>query len=434
MALVNIVKYNGTPDVFAWKFPSDELSTWTQLIVNESQEAVLFKSGMALDVFGSGRHTLDTANIPLLNKIINLPFGGRSPFTAEVWYINKVYSLDIKWGTQTPVQLQDPKFGIFVPVSSYGQFGFRIVDAKKFLVKLVGTLQIFDKNSVSRYFRGLYQTKVKDAISSYLVNEKIGILEINASIDKLSEYLKERMEPTLDEYGIGLINFFVNGISIPEDDPGVKKLKEALAKRAEMDIIGFNYQQERSFDTLEGAAKNPGSASAGMMGAGIGLGMGVGLGGAVGAQFGGIAKEINVNSSVNIKKCPRCGAEMDAGKRFCADCGNDTQNEKEREKLTLLCSACGAGHETKMSFCPVCGKKYNPCPVCGADLPKDSKKCDACGNEAPFSCPACGKSLTDKNLNFCTECGVLLKKNCPQCGTTVGDGTKFCPECGEKLI
>ena len=84
MAIVEVVKYNGKPDVFAWKYPSEELGTWTQLIVNESQEAVLFKGGKALDVFTSGRHTLDTANIPLLNKVVNLPFGGRSPFTAEV--------------------------------------------------------------------------------------------------------------------------------------------------------------------------------------------------------------------------------------------------------------------------------------------------------------------------------------------------------------
>ena len=89
MPIVEVVKYDGDADTFAWKYPNEELGTWTQLIVNESQEAVLFKGGNALDVFQSGRHTLDTANIPILNHIVNLPFGGRSPFTAEVWFINK---------------------------------------------------------------------------------------------------------------------------------------------------------------------------------------------------------------------------------------------------------------------------------------------------------------------------------------------------------
>lgn len=172
MALFNVIKYDGGPDVFAWKHPNQELGTWTQLIVSESQEAVLFKSGKALDVFQAGRHTLDTANIPLLNKIINLPFGGRSPFTAEVWYVNKVNSLDVKWGTNTPIQLQDPKYDVFVPVRAFGQFGIRIEDSKKFLVKLVGTLPVFDQSSLVKYFRGLYLTKVKDSISSYLIKKR----------------------------------------------------------------------------------------------------------------------------------------------------------------------------------------------------------------------------------------------------------------------
>ena len=125
-------------DTFTWKYPHEELGTWTQLIVNESQEVVLVKSGKVLDGFQRGRHTLDAANIPILNSIINLPFGGRSPFTAQVWYINKVYNLDIKWGTPSSMQVQDPKYGIFAPIRANGAFGIQIDDSKKFLVKLVG--------------------------------------------------------------------------------------------------------------------------------------------------------------------------------------------------------------------------------------------------------------------------------------------------------
>lgn len=99
MAIVSVVKYDGNPDVFAWKYPDSELGTWTQLIVNESQQAILFKGGQALDVFEAGRHTLSTNNIPFLEKIINLPFGGQSPFSAEVWFVNKQFNLDVKWGT-----------------------------------------------------------------------------------------------------------------------------------------------------------------------------------------------------------------------------------------------------------------------------------------------------------------------------------------------
>lgn len=432
MAIVEVVKYNGNPDVFAWKYPSEELGTWTQLIVNESQEAILFKGGKALDVFGSGRHTLETANIPILNKIINLPFGGRSPFTAEVWYINKVNSLDIKWGTASPIQLQDPKYAIFIPVRAFGQFGIRIENSKQFLVKLVGTLPIFDKTSIVKYFRGLYLTKVKDAISSYLVHKQISIMEINAYIEELSSHLQEKMQPVLEEYGIKLINFYVNDISVPEDDSAVKKLKDALAKKAEMNIIGYNYQQERSFDTLEGAAKNNGS-SADLMGAGMGLGMGVTMGGAVGNQFGGISKNIDT-SAEDTKPCPSCGAIMPKSKRFCSECGCDTTKKKETDKEGFVtCNKCGAKYKNTMKFCPECGDKYNPCPKCGADLPEGAVGCITCGYELPTPCPHCGATLPDKNVKFCPECGKSLIRTCPSCSNPITGNPKFCPECGTKL-
>ena len=255
MAVAEVVKYNGGPDVFAWKYPEDELGTWTQLIVSESQEAVLFKGGKALDVFQSGRHTLETENIPLLNQILKLPFGGRSPFSAEVWFVNKMNSLDIKWGTSSPIQIQDPKYHVFIPVRSFGQFGIRVENAKQFLLKLVGTLPVFDKASIVKYFRGIYLTKVKDSISSYLIHKQISIMEINAYLEELSVHLQEKMSPVLSEYGIRLVHFYVNDISVPEDDSAVKKLKDVLAKKAEMNILGYNYQQERSFDIMEGAAK-----------------------------------------------------------------------------------------------------------------------------------------------------------------------------------
>ncbi len=237
MAMIDVVKYNGGDRVCAWKFPNESLSTRTQLIVNESQEAVLFKDGIALDIFPSGRYVLNTENIPLLAGMSKLPFGGRSPFSAEVWFVNKAYLLDIKWGTATPVQVQDPRYGIFVPLRSFGQFGIRITDTKKFLVKLVGAMPVFDKDNLIQYFRGFYLTRIKDALSSYLIHKKVSILEINAYLEEISLYLQERIKPDFDEYGIELVHFFINDISVPEDDQAVRKLKNALAKKAEMIII-----------------------------------------------------------------------------------------------------------------------------------------------------------------------------------------------------
>ena len=409
MAVVEVVKYNGKPDVFAWKYPNEELGTWTQLIVNEAQEAVLVKSGKVIDVFGSGRHTLDTSNIPILNKIINIPFGGRSPFTAEVWYINKGYNLDIKWGTPSPVQIQDPKYGIFVPVRSNGAFGIHIEDSKRFLIKLASTMSTFDSVTFTKYFRSLYVTKVKDAISTYLVNNQISVLEINAYIDELANYMKEKIQPTINDYGIELVSFYVNEISVPENDVAVKKLKDALSKRAEMNIIGYNYQQERSFDTLEGAAKNTGSVAAPLMGASMGIGMGLGMGGSVGTGFDTIAKEIQLNNSNNsTKKCPSCNNLIPNTQRFCGNCGFDTNKNIENDKgSSLTCSSCGESITLKTKFCPNCGRKIEHCPNCGNDIAEGNNKCIICGFE--------------KN------------KTCVKCGAKVSFNNKFCPECGEKL-
>lgn len=428
MAIVEVVKYDGNPDVFAWKYPDTELGTWTQLIVNESQEAILVKGGQVCDVFGAGRHTLETANIPLLNKIVNLPFGGRSPFSVEVWYINKVFSLDIKWGTSTPIQLQDPKYKIFAPVRAFGQFGIRIEDSKKFLLKLVGTLPQFDKSAITKFFRGVYLTKSKDVISSYLVHKNISILEINAYLDEISDYLQEKISPMLEIYGIKLVSFYVNDINVPEDDEAVIQLKKALAKRAEMDIVGYSYQQERSFDTLEGAATNPGALQSGLMGAGIGLGMGVGVGGTMGQQFGGLAQNMNITET---KDCPNCKTKIGINERFCNRCGCDTTISVDK-KEEIKCYDCGAKLTSGAKFCLECGKKYNPCTNCKADLPDGAKMCDFCGTKVPSACPKCGFLIKSAG-KFCPECGHSLIKKCKNCGNQINDNAKFCSECGNLM-
>lgn len=431
MAIVDVVKYNGRPDVFAWKYPSEELGTWTQLIVNEAQEAVLVKEGSVTDVFRSGRHTLDTANLPVLSRLIALPFGGRSPFTAEVWYINKGYHLDIKWGTPTPIQLQDPKYGIWVPVRANGVFGIHIKDSKKFLVKLVTTTPMFDTASVTRYFRGLYITKVKDAVSSYLVHKKISVLEINAYIDELSRHMQESIRPIMEEYGIELASFYVNEISVPEDEPAVQKLKNALAKRAEMNIIGYSYQQERSFDTLEGAAKSGASAASPIMGAGMGLGMGLGMGRSMGEGFGRLTREMEVSDREEAS-CPKCHASVARGQRFCGSCGCDLEAARTGGEKKLTCSACGAPITKENKFCSECGRRLDHCPECGNDLAEGSSRCAACGYEKSTVCPMCGAAIRG-GVKFCPECGTLLGRTCKKCGAAIEGEGKFCSECGERL-
>lgn len=425
MAIAEVLKFDSTADIFAWKHPNSELATWTQLIVNESQEAILLKNGQITDVFGPGRYVLSTDNIPVLQKVINLPFGKKSPFSAEVWFINRAFSLDIKWGTTSPIQIQDPKYHVFIPVRAFGQFGIQIEDSKRFLVKLVGTMKFFNRNTLTDYFRGLYITRVKDSISSSLVNSKISVLEINAHLNELSDSLSKQLSEVLSEYGISLVSFFVNDINVPENDPAVKQLKAALAKRAEMDIIGYDYQQERTFDTLETAADNQGAAGT-VMGSGIGLGMGFGIGGAIGNQAKSMEKIMS--KSTETKKCPKCKADIPVAVKFCPECGSDTS---ETEKM-IICSNCNSKYKKGTKFCPECGNRYNPCDKCGADVPDGASVCPECGNTMPKPCPGCGH-LISGSPKFCPECGFVLVKKCPGCGKELNDKTKFCPECGTKI-
>ena len=422
MAIAEVLKFTSDASIFAWKHPNSELATWTQLIVNESQEAVLVKNGQIADVFGPGRYTLSTDNIPVLQKLINLPFGKKSPFSAEVWFINRAVALDIKWGTTTPIQVQDPKYGVFVPLRAFGQFGLRVEDSRRFLTKLVGTMPFFNTNTMTNYFKGLYITRVKDRISNCLVTSKISILEINSHLDEISTALCENFRKDFEEYGIEIVSFYVNDINVPENDPAVKQLKLALSKRAEMDILGYNYQQERTFDTLNTAAGNQGAAGT-VMGAGMGLGMGFGMGGAVGQAAGNMEQVMSTKEEK--KECPFCHAMIGKSLKFCPECGKNTQ---ESAAPALKCSSCGTTFAKGTKFCPGCGRKINACKQCGNDIPDGQTECPACH---AVVCPQCGNALT-QNSKFCPECGYSMIKKCKGCGADLAANTRFCANCGTK--
>jgi membrane protease subunit (stomatin/prohibitin family) len=143
--LIDRIEYNGKADELVWKFPYNNISTAAQLVVNQSQEAIFVKGGAFCDVLGAGTHTLSANNIPVLQKLINLPFGGRTPFTAEVWYVSKTVRRNLKFGTPAPIELLDPLYNVSVPVRSFGDFGIQITDSSAFMQQMVGTLHLSPK-------------------------------------------------------------------------------------------------------------------------------------------------------------------------------------------------------------------------------------------------------------------------------------------------
>ncbi len=178
MAIIDRIKYDGYQDGSPWlihKYPGEEFVLGSQLIVNQGQEALFFKGGEALDLFGAGTHTLQTGNLPLLKKLVNLPFGGKTPFSAEIYYINKTSRLDMNWGTQNPFQLEDPKYGLILSIRSHGKYGLRIIDSRMFVSELVGAIPngaTVNYAFVASYFSGLLTSCIKKVISSFMMPKR----------------------------------------------------------------------------------------------------------------------------------------------------------------------------------------------------------------------------------------------------------------------
>jgi membrane protease subunit (stomatin/prohibitin family) len=286
--LVDVIKYNGEEDELVWKFPYDNISTAAQLVVNQSQEAVFVKGGVIGDILGAGTHTLSANNIPILQKLINLPFGGKTPFTAEVWYISKTIRRNLKFGTPVPIDLLDPLYNVSVPVRSFGEFGIQVTDASAFLQQMVGTLHLFTTDDIIKQFTSLIVRKLSSCISKFIIREKITVVEISAYLDEVSNYVRDTVNEEFTQYGLRIVNFDVASINFNKEDSNVKKILDAQSEVAKRRMEGYTYQQERQLDIMEAAAGNEGGSGQ-MMGAGMGLGMGLGVGGTFGSQMGNIA-------------------------------------------------------------------------------------------------------------------------------------------------
>lgn len=292
MAIVDVVKCEMQPGILVQKFPSSDLRLGTQLVVHPGQTAIFVKGGAICDMFESGTYTISTNNIPILCRLINLPFGGDSPFQAEVWFVNKLSILDSTWGTATPLQIEDPKYEIIVPVRAYGQYGFKIAEPRKIIETLVGNRSAFPAGNLAIYFRGKILSQLTNIISDKLIQDGISILNINSHLADISLFAQERLKDYFENFGLSLQVFDIISINVNENDPSFVRLKEAKDLAAKLKIMGRDvYQMDRSFDVLEGAAKNPGGVAGGFMGAGLGMGAGM----AAGGQMASVASHMNIN-------------------------------------------------------------------------------------------------------------------------------------------
>ena len=286
MAIIDVVKYEQEEGVIIHKFPSCDLRWGSQLVVYPGQVAFFVKYGKVCDSFSEGTYTLKSNNIPLLNKLINIPFGSDSPWQADVWFVSTINRLNLKWGTETPIQLEDPQYGIIVPVRAYGQYGFKVADPEKFLLSLVGNMPYFDEELLQSYFRGVMLSKLTNIIAKKITSDKVSILELPTSIYELSLYAQEELRPIFKEFGIDILLFSFISINIPEDDPSLDEIKKAKNLSARLKITGReNYKLERSFDIMDKAAENESGAGVAFINAGLGLGVATNMGKQISSQL-----------------------------------------------------------------------------------------------------------------------------------------------------
>ncbi len=408
MKIADVIKYEGDNSTFIWKHPREDFNVGTQLIVHESQEAIFFLDGQALDLFGPGRHTLETENLPLVGKYLDRNFDAKTPFHCEVYYINKTEQMAVRWGTDSKVQFIEPVYKFPIQIGASGEMSLRADNSRKLLLKLVGTEKTLGQQKIISYFRAFLMTKVKSYLASIIKEKSINIFEIDEYLEEISNDLRKKLIDDFADYGVALERFFVTTVVKPDGDPQYEKFK-ALYFRQYADIAeaklhqqvsiidaetqakktviesqaiaqkraqeGYTYQQERGFDVARDVAQN--EAAGQFTNMGIGLGTMAGVGGAVGGLVGGaVGGALNSVNEPDSSVCAKCGAALPANAKFCLQCG-----EKVVASNMIVCPECGQT-VIRGKFCPQCGHKFtNICPKCGTEVPEGAKFCLECGEK-----------------------------------------------------
>lgn len=303
----------------------------SQLVVEESQEAVFFRDGRALDSFGPGRHTLKTANLPLLTRAVGLPFEGKSPFQAAVVFVSKKTFFDLKWGTKEAVAYRDRELGL-VRLRAFGKFAVRVADVRKLVVEIVGTQNLFATDAIEGYLRDIIVSRLTDLLGEELDT----ILDLPGLYQELAGKLGERVATDFERYGLALEDLYVGAVTPPPD------VQEVIDEKSGMSVIGSDIATYLQFK----AARAMGSSAerGGVAGDAVGAGVGVGVGAGIGASLPRIMEQAAERADARATQaaagdpddegetppaaapepaaCGECGRELPPGARFCAYCGS----------------------------------------------------------------------------------------------------------------
>ena len=315
----------------------DEIMNGCQLVVNESQVAVLTKEGQIADVFGPGTHKLETKNLPILTKIAGWKYGFESPFKADVYYINTKQFINLAWGTSNPVMMRDSDFGM-IRVRAFGKYSFQVIDAPTIIRTLVGSNKDYTTNDLREHLKTLFVSAFSDALAT----SKIAALDIAVHYEELAEELKAKLSDQFKKIGLIPTLVVIENVSLPDE------VEKMIDKRTSMGVMDDKMNQYVAFETvgaMRDAASNPNGS--GLAGAGVGLGAGIGMMNMMNQNLNNQSpSQVNVNES----HCSNCNHMIPSGSNFCPNCGQKVNTNK-------FCPECGKKLEENAKFCSGCGKK-----------------------------------------------------------------------------
>ena len=328
---------DNSTDTIVHKYPMDgrQIQYGSKLTVRASQVAVFLNKGKIADIFGPGMYTLQTSNLPIFTQLMSWGYGFKSPFYADVYFINTKQFTNQKWGTSNPITMRDKDFGT-IRLRGYGNYSFKVENPEVFLKELFGTNSSFTTDDISSYLKSIIVSSISDTIAE----SKISALDIASNLTEFSKVATETLTETFSGLGLKLVNLVIENISFPEE------VEKAIDTRSSMGVLSDSmdtFVKYQSAQAIRDAAQNQGVA-----GLGTQLGTGVALGEIMKGALTSSTKEST--PAAEAKFCPSCGASNPKAAKFCVECG-----EKLAQKGK--CPACGAEISGKSKFCPECGEK-----------------------------------------------------------------------------